>query len=278
MHHKILINSELPLCLLDENVNLNDIDFVLYHLYSSNPTYKAYYRKLRQSHPERIMILDNSAYEFYVSGQTLDMNGFVEAINELKPDMYLLPDTLMDAQKTIRATLDFLDYWIPRVNNFSQPMAVPQGTDPHEMIYCLNQYQNWGINRIALPFHNSFYKETPTIFLSLWAMKFNSYNEDTKYAAGRCEFIVQNRDLLKSFNYVHLLGSHHPWEKVVLETMVDFIVSMDTGYPVKVGYAGYKLFEEPKKPEIIIDQFLEEDLNPAIQKLICENVKEFSLL
>jgi hypothetical protein len=104
----MLINSELPICMLDRNNDLNEYDFVLFHLYISNKEYREFYWKQRLSQPNRLMILDNSAYEFFIKGETLDMDTFVRVINELQPDMYILPDTLMNMDKTLKDTREFL--------------------------------------------------------------------------------------------------------------------------------------------------------------------------
>ena len=78
-------NCELPLCMLDENNELNDLDFVLFHLIKTNPTYRQWVYDQRRLHPERTMILDNSAYEFFVKGETLDLDEYVELVNDLQP-------------------------------------------------------------------------------------------------------------------------------------------------------------------------------------------------
>ena len=95
------INSELPLCMLPFNNELNEYDFVLFHLYKTNQKYKNYYLEQRRLYPDRLMIFDNSAYEFYVKGEQLNLEEYFKAIMELKPDMYILPDVLMDSQKTV---------------------------------------------------------------------------------------------------------------------------------------------------------------------------------
>lgn len=275
----IQTNSELPLCLLDRNEELNGMDFVLYHLYISNEIYRSYYRNLRLKNPHRPMILDNSAYEFHVTGRELDMEDFVRVINELVPDMYILPDTLMDRRKTLQATRVFLDKWAGQINPRSRPMAVAQGNSPKDLMDCLGQYEAWGIRYVALPFHNEFYKKTDTRLESWWTEAFKDYTEDMRYAAGRCDFVLKNKDYLKGhFDYIHLLGSHSPYEKRVLTVEAPVVDSMDTGYPVKVGYAGYKMFTEPSKPEVIIDDFLEEDLSEEIKTRIVDNVGMFRRL
>ena len=58
----MITNSELPNTLLHLNMELNDYDFVLYHLLKSNEKYKQWAYNQRKNHPNRMMILDNSAY------------------------------------------------------------------------------------------------------------------------------------------------------------------------------------------------------------------------
>ena len=151
----MLTNSELPLCMLDRNNDLNQYDFILFHLYISNKEYREFCWKQRLQHPDRLMILDNSAYEFFIKGETLNMEDYVRVINELQPDMFILPDTLMDMEQTLKDTRLFLkNYPI----NCSKPLAVAQGNTPNELTACLLLYQDMGIENVAIPFHNRFFK------------------------------------------------------------------------------------------------------------------------
>ena len=91
------INSELPIELLCYNNEYNEYDFVLFHL-MEHSVYKNYFIYQRILHPDRLMILDNSAYEYFIKGEQLDIQKFIEVINVLKPDYYILPDKLMDKE------------------------------------------------------------------------------------------------------------------------------------------------------------------------------------
>ena len=270
----MLINSELPICMLDRNNDLNEYDFVLFHLYISNKEYREFYWKQRLSQPNRLMILDNSAYEFFNKGETLDMDAFVRVINELQPDMYILPDTLMNMDKTLKDTREFLSKYNITC---SKPLAVAQGNTANELTACILLYQDMGIKNIAIPFHNSFFKDSYEDYVGYLMM--NKYamvdmTDDMKYACGRIKWVRDNRGLLKQFHHVHLLGSHCPYEKVFY--MYDPINTMDTGYPVKCAIEGYELFKEPHKPNIIIDDFLNKDLD--CKELIANNVSTFKNL
>lgn len=274
------INSELPNCMLDVNNQLNEYDFVLFHLYESNIQYREYYLNQRRLYPNRLMIFDNSAYEYYVKGETLDLHLYYEAICELCPDYYILPDVLMDKDKTVQGVSDFLQlYELGIVLNTgkSQPLAVAQGITPNELLDCLDIYKALGITNICIPFHNRFfYKMGQVVHKDIQQHFVNVYGpvltEDHMYAMGRVLFVYNNIKKISDFDYVHLLGSHCPFEKSMYGSAID---SMDTGYPVKCAIVGEKLGEEKCKPNVIIDEFLDKELDKETIDLINENVTIF---
>lgn len=284
----MITNCELPNCMLDRNIVLNDYDFVLYHLYLNNPTYKDYYTRLRKEHPERMMILDNSAYEFFVNGQILDMDAFVECIKELKPEYYILPDVLGDYHATIEGVSEFVKkysnifnriYTNPVNSGHSiQPLAVIQGNSYEELSQCLEYYFNLGIGYVGIPFHLPFYKELmipddiKNVFKKHYPDTYNS--EDIRYAMGRVKWTLDNKDYLKCFSKVHFLGSHCPLEKFFYSEYK----SMDTGYPVKLGIMNINIFQEKEKPNIILDSFIDKALDAQTQNTIETNVKIFKNL
>lgn len=276
----IQINSELPNCMLDLNNQLNEYDFVLFHLYESDERYREYYLNQRKSHPDRWMIFDNSAYEYFVKGEVLDLQKYFEAICELQPDLFILPDVLMDKEKTIVGVEEFLNNYGVRILEYapnSRPLAVAQGKTSTDLVDCLKLYQSMGLERVAIPFHNSFFKIKAIV--TNWNEEqiiLNWHNstvitEDNMYALGRIKFVRENYDLLKSFIYVHFLGSHDPIEKVFYKEFD----SMDTGYPVKCAIEGFELGKEPHKPNVIIDEFLNKDLDKNMINLISHNVSIF---
>lgn len=272
----MLINSELPLTQLYKNVELNQYDFVLFHLYEKFPQYKEYYLQLREDHPERTMIFDNSAYEYFVQDKELDFKAFRDAIYELMPDYYILPDVLMDQKATLEGVKYFL-YEYGQTLPVSRTLAVIQGNSPQELFDCALQYYDMGIQAIGIPFHNSFYvdysQEAP-IIENKWRAIFGNLNKDMKYAIGRIQFVHDIRYMLNQFRHVHLLGSHNPYEKIFYRN----VDTMDTGYPVKCAIMGYELFKEPEKPDIIIDNFMTTDLSSRQKALIDININKFKAL
>lgn len=281
------INSELPNCMLSKNNELNEYDFVLFHLYITNDIYRRYYLNQRLEHPDRLMILDNSAYEFYIKGEELNLEEFYKVIIELKPDLYILPDTLMDKDKTIRNTIDFMNMYGTNIKQQvgSNPLAVAQGKTFEDISECLDIYKDLGIINIAIPFHNSCFKEHNIndshigLIIDVFKKWHNvkHINEDMMYAIGRIRFISKFHNKLMEFNHVHLLGSHDPLEKFVYKLLFlsQYISTMDTGYPVKCALSGWELGKEISKPNVIIDEFLDKDISHLIQCLIEKNINIF---
>lgn len=266
--------------MLHRNNVINEYDFVLFHLYISNDEYRKYYLEQRKIAPKRLMIFDNSAYEFYVKGEQLDLQEFFEAICELKPDMYILPDVLMSKEKTLEGVHKFVDLYMEDIHTYSpnsNPMAVAQGVTEDELIECLSLYKEMGITCVAIPFHNTFFKEMGKNVLPEIEEIFCKFHNtttittDMRYAMGRVKFSRNHFLFLKTFDHVHMLGSHSVAEKA----FYDWIDTMDTGYPVKCAIEGYMLGMEPHKPEVIIDEFLDKELPLATQYLIETNVLKF---
>ena len=274
----MITNCELPNTLLNYNMELNDYDFVLFHLLRDNSEYREYYYNMRRIHPERLMILDNSAYEFFIKNETLEMGEFYKAIIELNPDYYILPDTLMNMAKTIIDTKSFLNIYgvsIRKDENIkSEPIAVVQGNSVAEMGFCASEYKKLKINAIAFPFHNSFYRnmDVDVDIMNDFFSEFGPDNVDAEYAMGRVQLMRNWKGWLKdSFKHIHLLGSHQPYEKKYYH---DFD-TMDTGYPVKCALEGVMLGNDYKKPNTIIDDFLDKDLEDGVKERIKINIKLF---
>ena len=274
--------------MLSRNLELNEYDFVLFHLYKEWPEYRAYYKQLRETHPERTMIFDNSAYEFFVKGEKLELEEYANAVIDLCPDYYILPDKLMDKTETLMMTYGFLSYHETNIiRAFAntgkitpKPLAVAQGNSAKDLFDCLLKYHDEKIRNVALPFHNSFFKdEYNEAYANRIRLEFGSLNDDRKYMLGRHWFIASAKMLLQTFEYVHLLGSHCPFEKRLYEEAgFDFINSIDTGYPVKCAIAGYEMFKEPEKPNIIIDDFMDKELTDEQKALIDININKFKAL
>ncbi len=313
----VLTNHELPVCMLtDYNLKYNDYDFVLYHLFIKDKEYREYFMNLRRDYPNRMMILDNSAYEMYVTGESFYNSRYIDVIVELRPDYYIIPDALMDKETTI----SMFDQW---TNNTAytkdngtkswesliseidrkclrddkskltpQPMCVPQGRTIKEFFECLDYMYNKLKCEICIPFHNDFFyslgsedtADTRQIIDVLWGdcdsgscrTKFTikDLSKDDKYAVGRC--IVMNMladwEIDNERLHYHILGTHNPRELKYI-SQFDGVDTYNTDYPVKLAISkGPKLGLEDNKPEIIIDNFFDLDLNICTVQHIIYNI------
>lgn len=274
----ILTSSELPKCLLNEEDVLNDYDFVLYHTYLKDPEYREHYLNKRRNNPGRLMILDNSAYEFFVSGEKFDEEAYVGVINELVPDYYIVPDKLMDKGATLAAFDRWIKKIIKKINKKSRPYFTPQGRTYYEFNDCLwhmvDIINGKGLPRnLCIPFHNDFYRD-----MDIPAVVRQDYGDvtglDNHYAAGRVT-LLNRLSFTNGFNgyRIHLLGSHNPRELQFIKR-ISAVKTMDSGYPVKLGIEGIRIGEETEKPKTIIDDFYNKDLDQTTRELIKHNVSK----
>lgn len=293
----IKINSELPITLLKEyNEKLNDFDLILFHLYVSEPEYKKYYDDLHEYDPLRMMILDNSAYEFFIKGEELDLNEYERVIKSFKPQYYVLPDTLMNKERTMQDVNTFRQIHQKNIEEYfreidevcPQPIAVVQGNTIREFNECLVELLEMGYKNISFPFHNTFFKDEFKVCDKDISLKFsrNGYRkitEDVRYAMGRCMWLKHyGLSILQPngeprYDMLHFLGSHCPVEKKYYNTIFkdNDNISMDTGYPVKCGINFIELGTEKEKPNVIIDEFMHDSLEEPIVNTIVNNVMKF---
>ena len=279
----ITTNCELPWCMLEPfNESLNTMDLILFHLCEEYEEYKEYYKNLIKRSPERVSILDNSAYEFFIKRQVLDLDRYCEIINELNPTYYILPDELMDYDMTLDKINQFIKNYMTKITVNSQQIIVVKGNTSEEFVELYDEvFENHKTlkRNIAIPFHNSFFKTLPVdsivikTFEHMLKDKKILGSEDVQYAMGRVQWILNHKYLLKNCDYIHILGSHCPLEKLFYNGLVN---SMDTGYPVKCGVKGYNLFDEPSKPDIIIDEFFKSTFDDNAKTIIKNNIIRFS--
>ena len=272
---------ELPFTMLDKEMEVNDYDFVLYHHYLHSDIYKNNYLKRRKEHPERMMILDNSAYEFFVSHERFYPEDYAAVINELKPDYYIVPDTLMNAEETVYSAVSWVHtYYNDCKESGAQPFFTPQGKTKEEFDWCIEVMTRFIEQKnlsklLCIPFHDQFlreYKIDDDVVRSVYGNQNINLKEevDKRYALGR---VMLMKELAKKYpDYrFHLLGSHDPRE-LRAHKDIKQIQSFDSGYPVKLGVMGVKFGDEKEKPNIIIDDFCNKSLDEDIKNLIVNNI------
>jgi len=93
-----------PVAYTDLGDLYGDITFALGPLYRQNQVYREALHSLKDK--EREILLDNGAWEF---GETMNINDYIQLIRDLQPTYAVIPDVMMDMNKTIRTASKFLD-------------------------------------------------------------------------------------------------------------------------------------------------------------------------
>lgn len=282
---KILINNELPSCLLDKNDELNDYDFILYHLFVKEPSYREFFTK-RMREGKRMTILDNSAYEFYKSGESLDVANFIDTVKEFQPTYCIVPDVLMDSKQT----LDLWELWKGFSLGSTKKMIIPQGKSLKEWLYCYEVMteDESAYDCIGIPFHNDFFWDLGLI--TQYYLELNNIRpigsvdkDDIYYSQGRLNLLVflVKRCMIRPGKKYHLLGSHWYEElKMIKEVSkrinLSWINSIDTSFPVTRGICYSELSNKERPKEVIgIDDFYNMDLNKIQKKMVINNIKKY---
>lgn len=182
---------------------------VLAHLYAKDDVYRAFY-KSRKSVGDFI-ILDNGAAEL---GTSITHDTLFYLAADLKPNVLVCPDTLRDADATIRTTDVFMGHFGDDLDDLGiRLMGVPQGED-YTAWYRVYDYFNrhphiaWlGISKYA-----------PLKRLDLLSYISDSVNKS-----------------------VHLLGMADDVYAIEREKAFPFVHSTDTAVPIKLGMQGLVL-------------------------------------
>lgn len=278
--NKILLNCELPGQLLFKSEELNDYDFVLYHMFVKNKMYREYFSQVMKE-GKRMTILDNSAYEFFRDGGRFYATEFIEIVEKYNPTYFIVPDVLMDCNSTLKN----FEAWKDILPTHKR-MVVPQGKSFKEWLSCYTtMLDQGGFDYIGIPFHNDFFWDIGTAVYSIAKSFLGStsqkWTSDMAYVQGRA-FLLQylvKEDLIDYNKKYHLLGSHHPVELswIVKENhsgRFDWVSSMDTSYPVTKGIMRKDL-EEGAKESLGIDHYFERLLDTEVMECIIKNIEKF---
>ena len=248
---------ECPIDILDEISEYNDYDYALLHLMDI-PEYFDYYRNTPKE-----LYLDNSAFEYQFLDTEFDLDYFYSIIEEINPDVVIVPDVLNNSEKSIQNAHNF---------NYTNHkyMGVLQGETFDELFECYEEYQKIGMDYIAVPFHSVSYQ---SMFADL-------NNKALRDAYGRPFFIKQ---LIKKYqvkeNSLHLIGLSLPLELKNYNNEMKYIKSIDTANPVKYGFVNGVYGDIDKivtKPHYILDhETIQRKTKPEELKNIIQNIKIF---
>lgn len=263
----IKIAHECPLNIFYRVQELTDYDYALVHLFEESEEY--YNKFLMAKMAGREIILDNSIFEL---GEAFDAEKYAYWIEKLKPDWYIVPDSLENKNETISN----YENWIKNYNDLpGKKIGVVQGKNYDEAVDC---YKYFSVapycEKVAISFDYSFY-ETMNHNLEF----------PTKYHAwclGRQVFLDRliRDDWINYKRPHHLLGCSLPQEFLYYKTndKFRFIESLDTSNPVVAGLKGIVYNDTmglDDKPSEKLYTMIESDVSKNTLSLIEKNIDAF---
>lgn len=106
----------------------------------------------RKWDPSELVILDNSVIE---TGNAVDLEMIADAMSICQPTCVVLPDVLLDYEKTVDDCLSALDLWPKKLGDQAKFMYVPQGKNLCEFFASASEQKllederitHWGVPR-----------------------------------------------------------------------------------------------------------------------------------
>src|SRR6056300_1455870 len=106
----IKVSHESPIALLEKSTEYNDYQYCLVHLMEEQPQYEEWFmEKYKAMHPEGEILLDNSIFEL---GTAFDSEKYIDWVRKIKPNYYIVPDVLEDAQGTMESWERFTSKYV----------------------------------------------------------------------------------------------------------------------------------------------------------------------
>ncbi len=237
------ISHEVPLSLLEDSLEFNDYQYCLVHLLEISPKYHAHFRECVQKGVK--VLLDNSLFEL---GKAFDEERFADWVSHLRPDEYIIPDSMDDYLGTRRMAIS----WMDKYNHLpGKKIAVVHGRDYHEVVACYKTLDALGIDKLAFSFGCRRYS-------------INRPYMDRNQARmlGRIELMnrLLKNGVINTDKPHHLLGAGLPQEFTFYkDKKFDWIESLDTSSPVVHGLKeipygeGGLVYKDPTKLADLID-------------------------
>jgi hypothetical protein len=253
------ISHECPLQLLPWSKTINDYEYILPYFYYRYPKYKEFYLQCKAE--GRFSILDNGLFEgeTYTTEQLIDLN------NELKPDIFIIPDEWDDWVKTYEYAKEWAIIALdnPSLHNIKF-MIVLQGNSFDEIKRLYKFCYDLGYRYFALNHSSSAYDKL-----------FPHKNKLISKMMGRIQTVHLMSNVFADDVYVHLLGASLPQEFMYYKEY-NFIKSIDTSNPILVGANKefYNKFGITTKPKDKMEVFFEKDMTPYME-YIGDNVYYF---
>lgn len=142
-NHKILISHEVPVSMLRYIEGKTDYQYALVHMFK-NADYSMYFRDYLARGGR--VILDNSLFELETM---FDADKFAEAVNDIKPTEYIIPDAFNDSAATVRSAYD----WNKKYSQLpGRKIGVIQGSSWRDLLFCYRELAPM-VDKIAINFN-----------------------------------------------------------------------------------------------------------------------------
>jgi len=233
----MIVNHEVPRCLLTSSPEFNEYDFCLPHLLDQDKDYLSYFKWAKEQ--GRYIVMDNSLHELkdINGGHGYSHDRLRYWVNELEPNEFIVPDVWMDCSQTVAQAKHWKQYKYPEK---TKPIAVIQGSNKSEAYLCANLLHDLGYSKLCVSYGATWYNDS-----------FPHNNVDMGKALGRVHFVMGLLQLQHLKNVkLHLLGCAIPSEFSWYDNHPQ-IESIDTSNPVMaalegIKYEGYGLNNKPK--------------------------------
>jgi hypothetical protein len=254
------ISHECPLSLLEQSLQFNDYQYLLPTLWYKYPEYKQFMLSYRKQ-PNSFIIADNGIFE----GEVRSVQEQLDLINEIEPDIYIVPDEWNDSIITAKNAKYWKQFTLPERTKL---MVVLQGKTVNELHLLYHNCIDLGYTHFALNHSSVVYQELG-----------GSENKLANQSVGRVLLFeyFKSQNLIKENHYLHLLGCSTPQEFTYYrDNHPNLINSVDTSNPVITGILSQRYSDMGllTKPENKIEEFMEKDLAPQLED-ITFNINKF---
>lgn len=259
----MIVNHEVPRCLLTASPEFNKYDFCLPHLLDQDEEYRKYFENARDI--GRYIIMDNSLHELkdINKGHGYNHDRLRYWVNELEPDEFIVPDVWMDCHQTAAQAKYWKQFKYPKKTKLT---AVIQGKNKNDAYLCANLLSNLGYKKLCVSYGATWYNDF-----------FPHTNVDMGKALGRILFVqgLLNLDHLKHLK-LHLLGCAIPQEFGWYDNHPR-IESIDTSNPIMAALDGTEYGEHGlnTKPKANMNDHFGTNFREIIYEKILYNVRMF---
>jgi len=261
---KLLVSHESPIQLLPESLSYNDYQYCLVHLMEENEQYREWFLNVNKL-KDADVLLDNSIFEL---GESFDPEKYVEWLEKINPNYYIIPDVLEDGP----STMGKWEHWHSHgydVNSTALKIGVVQGKDWNDLVECY-RFMSHEADYIAISFDYAYYEHTGI-----------GYTKLERWCTGRQRFIKQLIDEgIWNWNKPHhLLGCSLAKEfRYYVDNNITNIRSCDTSNPIVASLKGLKYNGDlglQEKPSTMLCDLIGADVDEDVAGLIQYNTKMF---